>query len=47
MPEINEIIEKMPPFSKYFLGGIFFCAAVVTFGIVNPMFLILDFTSVF
>ena len=47
MEDIKEAIMKIPPVSRYFIGLVFLQSFVVTYSIISPMTLILDFEYVF
>ena len=47
MEEIKEAIMRIPPVSRYYIGTVFLLSFAMTYSIISPMYLILDFESVF
>ena len=42
-----DMINKIPTFTRYYMGAAFFIAFVSTYRIINPYYLLLDFEKVF
>ena len=47
MEEIKEMIMRIPPVSRYYIGLVFTLSFLTTYKIVNPYTVILDFDKVF
>ena len=47
MSDIGDMIKQIPPFTRYFLGSVLATSFAMTFKILNPYLLILDFELLF
>jgi hypothetical protein len=47
MSDIMDMINKIPTFTRFYMGSAFFMAFVVTYRIINIYYLLLDFEKVF
>jgi hypothetical protein len=47
MGDIMDTINRIPTFTRYYMGGAFGLAFVATYKIINAYYLILDFEKVF
>jgi len=47
MSEIKEFYMSIPPFTRYFMTGVFVMSFMMTYKMLNPYSVLLDFPSVF
>jgi Derlin-2/3 len=47
MEGVKEAISKIPPVTRYYLGGTLLMSFCMTYSIISPYVLFLDFPSVF
>ena len=47
MSEIAEFYKSIPPFTRYFMTGVFVMSFAMTYKMLNPYTVLLDFPSVF
>jgi hypothetical protein len=47
MSEIKEFYMSIPPFTRYFMTGVFIMSFAMTYNMLSPYSTLLDFPSVF
>lgn len=47
MEEIKELVMRVPPVSRYYIGLVFLLSFATTYRILSPYSIILDFDKVF
>jgi hypothetical protein len=47
MSELKEFYTSIPPFTRYFMTAVFFTSFGLTYGLINPYYILLDFGKVF
>ena len=47
MSEIMEFYKSIPPFTRYFMTGVFALSFMITYKMVSPYSILLDFSLVF
>ena len=47
MSELKEFYKSIPPFTRYFMTAVFLTSFGLTYGLINPYHILLDFEKVF
>lgn len=47
MSDIKAMFNSIPPFTRYYMSTVFIISFGMTYGLINPYYLLLDFESVF